>query len=347
MNRKVFVLGYPGPIGGACTELWHTVKTWRANGVDVVLCPTWGNTPQPYKRQCDDIGCTTEYYANVADFVRQRATSLRGCNVLGMCNDAFLKVAGILRDAGARLLWANCMTFAFQAELDFLRTGKGFDVVVFQSQHQSTLLQKRFADEEIPFDVSTSALIRGAFDPSEFPYAPRPHAYGEAFYIGRHARPDADKWSSNTWNIYTRIAYEGRRALMLGVADNTLERLGRTPEYASTLRPDAIPAQAFLSLLHCLLPINGGAGENWPRAGLEAMSAGVPVVAQNSWGWQEMITHGETGFLGNNDAELSHYAATLAYDNSLRLRMACNARDKIESEFGNHETNWRAWDAVL
>ena len=56
--------------------------------------------------------------------------------------------------------------------------------------------------------------------------------------------------------------------------------------------------------------VNGGARENWPRAGLEAMAAGVPIVAQNDWGWREMIEHGVTGFLGGDDCELADYVPT-------------------------------------
>jgi hypothetical protein len=29
-----------------------------------------------------------------------------------------------------------------------------------------------------------------------------------------------------------------------------------------------IPTPQFFATLHCLLPVNGGARENWPRAGL-------------------------------------------------------------------------------
>lgn len=32
---RVFVMGYPGELGGACTELWHTIKLWRQFGVEV------------------------------------------------------------------------------------------------------------------------------------------------------------------------------------------------------------------------------------------------------------------------------------------------------------------------
>lgn len=48
-------------------------------------------------------------------------------------------------------------------------------------------------------------LVRGAFDASEWTFAPRAHVSGEVFVVGRVARPDPDKWPSNTWPIYERI----------------------------------------------------------------------------------------------------------------------------------------------
>jgi FkbM family methyltransferase len=45
---------------------------------------------------------------------------------------------------------------------------------------------------------------------------------------------------------------------------------------ASILRPMAMPTPQFFATLHCLLPVNGGARENWPRAGLEAFAACGP-----------------------------------------------------------------------
>ena len=67
-----------------------------------------------------------------------------------------------------------------------------------------------------------------------------------------------------------------------------------------------------------MLGLNGGARENWPRIGLEAMAAGVPIVAQNQWGWKEMIVHGKTGFLCDSDADFKFYLAKLARDERLR-----------------------------
>ena len=48
--------------------------------------------------------------------------------------------------------------------------------------------------------------------------------------IGRVARPDADKWSSNTWRIYDRIAHRHRQALVMGVDERTLAKLGPPPQ---------------------------------------------------------------------------------------------------------------------
>ena len=105
----------------------------------------------------------------------------------------------------------------------------------------------------------------------------------------------------------------------------------------------AIPTPQFFTTLHCMLPVNGGARENWPRAGLEAFAAGVPVVAQNDWDWKEMIEHGVTGFLGDCDEELAHHAATLAYDEDLRQTVIAAAREKLVSEFANPEVLAAAW----
>ena len=181
-----------------------------------------------------------------------------------------------------------------------------------------------------------------AFDLDGWNFTPRPHARGETFVVGRAARPDKDKWSSNTWPIYQRIQYRPKRALMLGLDEKTHQKLGKPPAWADCLGPMALPAQDFFRQLRCTLPINGGARENWPRVGLEAMAAGVPIVAQNQWGWKEMIQHGITGFLGGCDEELAHYAAMLAYDESMRMSVAHSARLRVERLVAPDEL-WAGW----
>jgi len=55
---RIFQLGYPGNMGGANTECWHTVKLWRQAGWDVTLIPTWGQDPA-MRDKLDAIGVET------------------------------------------------------------------------------------------------------------------------------------------------------------------------------------------------------------------------------------------------------------------------------------------------
>jgi glycosyltransferase involved in cell wall biosynthesis len=92
-----------------------------------------------------------------------------------------------------------------------------------------------------------------------------------------------------------------------------------------------------------MVQVNGGAEENWPRSGLEAMATGVPIVTENRWGWREMIRHGETGFLCNDESEVACYAGRLARDEDLRMEIACRARASLEKELAEPERIWMGW----
>lgn len=338
---RIYLIGYPGDLGGACTEAWHTIKLWRRFDVDVHLIPTW-QCDSRWRRRANELGCTTHEAApqTLAD-----VPGLAGAIVVSFCNAAFLDSAARLRELGCQLVWANCMTWLFDAERRFYRECGPFDAFLFQSEFQRDTLEPQLA--EFGYLPELGHLIRGAFDASELEFSPRPHPRGDVFVVGRMARPDLDKWSSNTWSIYSAIQYASKRALMLGMDDRTHGKLGAPPIFADCLKPMAISVQQFLANLHCLLPINGGARENWPRAGLEAMAVGVPVVAQNQWGWREMIEHGVTGFLGGDDCELAHYTAMLAHDEDLRQRIIRAAYDRLTRELANPEVIWRSWQRLL
>lgn len=60
-----------------------------------------------------------------------------------------------------------------------------------------------------------------------------------------------------------------------------------------------------------------------------------------------MIEHGVTGFLGNCDEELAHYAAMLAYDESLRIEIATNARRRLEAELADPNRIWADWKQLF
>jgi hypothetical protein len=307
----------------------------------VSLVPTSG-IDQRWRQKCERIGCDVhrvEQAAEVLDVPR-----LRGGIVVSFCNGDVLEMAGILRQAGCRIIWAGCMTWIFPTERRHYYEHGLFDHYVFQSRYQQSLLMPTL--KSFGYHESQGTLIRGPFALDEFPYRPRPHILGEPFVVGRISRPDADKYSADTWSIYRRIA-SPIRARVMAWNERIERKLGTPPTWAECLPVGQETAQEFFGQLHGMIQVNGGVAENWPRSGLEAMAAGVPVVAENRWGWTEMIRHGVTGYLTDSHEEMILYANKLAQDEEHRLTIAGNARRVLEEELAHPETLWRAWREVF
>ena len=144
------------------------------------------------------------------------------------------------------------MTWLFGAERQFYREAGTFEAYMFQSEFQRSLLAPQLA--EFGYKPEQGHLIRGAFDVVEWEFKPRRHARDDLFVVGRAARPDCDKWSSNTWPIFNRIQYRHKRALMLGMDDRTHQKLGTPPPTADCLKPMAIPGAGVLFHAALLAP---------------------------------------------------------------------------------------------
>ena len=77
--------------------------------------------------------------------------------------------------------------------------------------------------------------------------------------------------------------------------------------------------------------VQTSAWEGMPLALLEAMAAGLPVVAYDAGGVSELVLHGETGYcvdVGDVDA-IAACLRTLAADHALRRRLAESARAHV------------------
>lgn len=331
---RIFQLGYPGAMGGANTECWHTVRLWREAGWRVTMIPTWG-ADSHWEDRLASIGVETHH---VAVDKLETVPGLAGSIVVGMCNQHFCRTRepnqpiyenfARLRAMGCRTVWVPCMTFMFGHEsITWKRHGLP-DAFMFQSEFQRDRFAAALARDG--YRPEQGHLIRGAFFPDEFRFEPaRREALGP-FVIGKLARPDQDKWSSNHWPIVARVPYPRRQALCMGWTPQLEAKLGPPPDWATCLPPQEITAHEFLARCHCLLTVNGSAAENWPRVGLEAMAAGVPIVAENAWGWPEMIEHKRTGFLCADPSELSYWPAYLAHNEGERLEIAEAARAHVE-----------------
>lgn len=72
--------------------------------------------------------------------------------------------------------------------------------------------------------------------------------------------------------------------------------------------------------------------EGHPKALIEGMAAGLPVIGTNVSGIREAIVHGETGWLSGTDAaSLQAAIAAVVADPALRERLGRNARQHVET----------------
>ena len=336
----VYVVGYPGSIGGANTELWHTLKLWRRFGLDVHLIPT-SQIGELWRQRCDAIGCVTHESPEGDRDALAAVGGLPGATVVSFCNDRFLAAASTYRRLGCKIVWVNCMNWLFPAEEHHYRSEGPFDAYVCQSRYQQRSLLPKLKR----FGVGPSEChhIPGAFDATEFEFCPRNHRPREEFFLGRISRADPDKFHRNTWKIVRAVPYARRRVPILGWSAAVEEKLGRPPAWAETMPCGSETAPAFYATLHGLLHITGSSRENWPRCGLEAMAAGVPIVAEADFGWPEMIEHGVTGLLASSAAEFAYYAAKLAHEEEFRLEMALAARRRVCEVLAQPERIWDRW----
>jgi glycosyltransferase involved in cell wall biosynthesis len=70
-----------------------------------------------------------------------------------------------------------------------------------------------------------------------------------------------------------------------------------------------------------------------PNAVLEAMAAGLPVVASNNSGNRDAVVDGVTGFIVKNEVELLERCQSLIDDKALRLKLGAAGRERVRREF--------------
>ncbi|MGF6573515.1 Glycosyltransferase involved in cell wall bisynthesis [Paraburkholderia fungorum] len=100
-----------------------------------------------------------------------------------------------------------------------------------------------------------------------------------------------------------------------------------------------------LRLLECDIFVLPSLWEGMPIALIEAQAAGLPAVASRIVGNRDVIVHGVTGFLANNDDELEYYTRLLIVDAALRKQMGTAARAHARDRFGDQQL-FRAYVGV-
>jgi glycosyltransferase involved in cell wall biosynthesis len=341
MPFELWIAGYPSFLGGADVELDHNIDLWRSFNVEVNLVPMFGKDAA-MESLCRERGCHThEYQPHI----------FQNKVVLSYCNGSFLERLPEIYAAGppAAVIWFNCMTWAFDAELEAQRHGwltyHGF-ISDYQRRHLLPKLKEcgrpvRTFDGYLPhFNLENHS------QKIEFQYRPPSKWYG----VGRVSRDDAGKYSADMWSIFNKVcAPIPTKAFVLGYGPHADGKCGPAPPGLDwqTWSPHEIPVRTLFENLHCMIHKTGGSRESFCRVILEAAAFGVPVVVENDYAFPELIVNGETGFLCDSSAEMSFRASQLAFDEELRSRIINQAREQLFKRFANRDECWAPWLRLL
>ena len=167
------------------------------------------------------------------------------------------------------------------------------------------------------------------------PSAGKPSAStSTSFTVGRMSRADPKKHHSDDSALYRRLVDYGCRVRIMGPSPSLKAELSGL-ESVTLLPAFAQEAPAFLQGLDCFFYRHSSDEwhKSWPRVISEAMACGLPVVCHNSGVYDEIIDHGQNGFLFDTQQQALEILLRLKEDPALRESISKAARETVEQLF--------------
>ena len=181
-----------------------------------------------------------------------------------------------------------------------------------------------------------TSLVENAVKLDEFHLGGRRRA-GEQVVVCTSARVTYQK---APW-CFTRLAQQlsgTSKARFVWFGDGEADALDNWIDRDAVELSGWIPAAELRRrLLQCDIFVLPSLWEGMPIALIEAQAAGLPAVASRIVGNRDVIVHGVTGFLANDDEELAHYTHRLIDDAELRQRMGAAASAHARARFGDSQ----------
>jgi glycosyltransferase involved in cell wall biosynthesis len=149
--------------------------------------------------------------------------------------------------------------------------------------------------------------------------------------VGRHSRPTPNKFSEDFFALYEGIAVQDLQVRVLGCEP---ELVAATQQHSSRLRhtywllpSNSMPVPRFLSFLRLYLyKTHDSIREACCLSVLEALAAGIPVVAENKGGIRDLVVPHRTGVLCDTLEEYHQAAQMLLTDQDQWRQFSQRAR---------------------
>lgn len=317
---SIAIIGHPSHLGGADTELDHQIHCWRAMGIDVHICHTGPIDSHASSLNLEQRGCI---YHTPRDWI-----SLAGMHCISFCNGDFLEQLPEIRKYAKTTTFVNCMTWNFPDEIKAQDEGL-IDFHLYQTDHAMERVSQALAATKSTY---RPIRFRPYFHAEDFPFIEsRPN---DKFRFGRISRPDADKYNNRQMWIYeTMTAPVLKEGLILGWDTRSQKKIGNPPNYVRTVGANQMSQQDFYR--HCeAVILTTDTFENLPRVGFEAMASGSLLVVDNRGGWKDIVEHGKTGWLCEDDREFVYRASRTAFERGETEEMRRAARKRLEENWG-------------
>ena len=193
-----------------------------------------------------------------------------------------------------------------------------------------------FVSRPLQMAVDLPGLIEPSWiDLREFLAVQRPRpGPQQAFTVGRLSRDFLGKHHPLDPSLYRMLVAHGMQVRIMG-GTCLVPQLGAAPGVA-LLPAGAMPAAQFLAGIDLFFYRLGDFKEAYGRVVLEAMAAGLPVVADVDGGYTEAVQHGVSGLLVRGQEQafdaIMHVAQNLSHCATLSMQ----ARQRSHALHGEH-----------
>ncbi len=329
-DRKLYIFGWPSHLGGADTKLTHLLQLLHGC-CDITVVPNENRHlhSKGWTRYLDRL--TVKY-----SVIEKLPARLPGV-ALAMSNQCFFtrRIAHRAKERGLKIVWSSEMMWHHEGELDAVRDGV-IDQVLYTSEFQKSALSANYG--KLPWAITGNYI-----DPGAFPFTPRRNP---VFTVGRLSRADPLKYPEDFPVFYEALGLPEVKFRVMAWDD----KLGRKYRWHTfDRRWDLLKAEQesqadFLQSLDLFVyPLGHKFRESWGRSTVEAMLTGAIPLVPRGHHFDNLMVHGESGFLCEDLLDYREYSNALFYDHPQRLRIAKQCRQHAESRLcdpGEHRQIW-------